>query len=238
MMRSYWMILGGVVLLVVGAINVTHSLARSSVPFDDPSDGSAFLEIDEAQNPEKGPRAPAVASPNQAISFPTPDKEPDGIPDDESFPQGLIPDRIRIPSIGLDAPVVSVSPKKVKWQGKIFSQWVVPKLAAVGWHETSAKLGDPGNTVLNGHHNAYGMVFENLYKVKEGEEIIIQSGEYSFTYQVVRRLLLPEKFNSLENRMKNTEWISPSEDKRITLITCWPPESNIYRVIVVAVPVE
>jgi sortase A len=42
----------------------------------------------------------------------------------------------------------------------------------------------------------------------------------------------------LEVRLANAEWIKATEDERITLITCWPYESNTHRVVVVAVPVR
>ena len=139
---------------------------------------------------------------------------------------------------GLDAPIVPVSAKVINYNGKDYQQWVAPDEYAAGWHNSSAKLGDVGNTVLNGHHNAFGQVFASLHKVKEGEIIRIYSGEFYYEYIVARRLLLPEKFNTLSNRMENASWISPSTDERLTLITCWPPESNIYRVIIVALPVR
>ena len=157
---------------------------------------------------------------------------------DSLLPVGLIPDRIEIPSINLDVSIVPVSSKTINYNGKDYQQWVAPNEFAVGWHNTSAKLGDIGNTVLNGHHNAFGQVFANLYKVKEGELIKVHSGEFTYEYIVARKLLLPEKYNSLSNRLENASWISPSNDERLTLITCWPPESNIYRVIVVALPVK
>ncbi|HID54608.1 MAG TPA: sortase, partial [Anaerolineae bacterium] len=34
------------------------------------------------------------------------------------------------------------------------------------------------------------------------------------------------------------EWIMPTEDERITLVTCWPYTDNTNRLIVVAQPVE
>ena len=37
-------------------------------------------------------------------------------------------------------------------------------------------------------------------------------------------------------RLANARWIQPSEDERLTLITCWPYESNTHRLIIVALP--
>ena len=38
--------------------------------------------------------------------------------------------------------------------------------------------------------------------------------------------------------MENAAWIMPSEDERLTLVTCWPYTSNTHRLIIVARPVE
>jgi sortase (surface protein transpeptidase) len=47
-------------------------------------------------------------------------------------------------------------------------------------------------------------------------------------------MILPERFQEIDLRMSNAQWILPSEDHRLTLISCWPYESNTHRVIVVA----
>ena len=121
--------------------------------------------------------------------------------------------------------------------GKSFKQWVAPDYI-VGWHFTSALLGEPGNTVLNGHHNINGEVFKDLHLVHLGDEIILSSDAGEFHYKVVSVMILPEKYQSEEVRLQNAKWIQPSEDERVTLITCWPYESNTHRVIVVAYPMD
>jgi LPXTG-site transpeptidase (sortase) family protein len=147
-----------------------------------------------------------------------------------------IPDRIRIPSINLDAPIVPVHLREIEVGKDVFEQWVAPDLFAAGWHDTSATLGVPGNTVLNGHHNIFEEVFRDIHKLKEGSLIILYSGEKAFTYRVGLNIILEERYKPLETRLANAQWILPSDDERITLITCWPYTSNTHRVVVVAVP--
>jgi LPXTG-site transpeptidase (sortase) family protein len=53
----------------------------------------------------------------------------------------------------------------------------------------------------------------------------------------VERVIFPERFARLEQRVENARWILPSEDERLTLITCWPYESNTHRLVLVAKPV-
>ena len=148
-----------------------------------------------------------------------------------------IPNKLVIPKIQLEAPIEAVTFKSVELDGKTYEQWFAPDSQTVGWHETSAQLGVQGNTILNGHHNIFGEVFRDLSKLEVGDRIMIQSGQRVFEYIVGTRLIVPERYQTIETRLENARWIQPSNDERITLVTCWPYESNTHRVIVVAVPV-
>lgn len=149
-----------------------------------------------------------------------------------------LPEMLIIPSIDLQAPIDPVSYKVVEADGETYEQWFAPDSRTVGWHQTSAALGRPGNTVLNGHHNIFGEVFRDLHKLEVGDLLMIQSGSRFFEYVVGRVEILPERYQTIDTRLENSRWIQPSEDERITLVTCWPYESNTHRVIVVAVPVK
>ncbi|MEJ2486298.1 MAG: sortase [Anaerolineales bacterium] len=148
-----------------------------------------------------------------------------------------IPRHIEIPSINLDAEIGFASLRDVEIDGKTYQQWVAPA-DLVGWHYESAVLGEPGNTVLNGHHNVFGEVFKELSLVEKGDQIVIQSDYGDFYYKVASVMILPERFESSEVRLQNARWIQHSEDERLTLISCWPYESNTHRVIVVAFPID
>jgi sortase A len=116
-----------------------------------------------------------------------------------------------------------------------FQQWKSPT-AGGGWHESSALLGQPGNTVMNGHHNIYGKVFARLVDLEPGDLITVYGAQQAYVYEVANKMLLREKYQDLDVRMDNARWILPSEDERLTLITCWPPETNTHRLIIVARP--
>jgi LPXTG-site transpeptidase (sortase) family protein len=152
--------------------------------------------------------------------------------------EGSIPDRIVIPAINLDAPVVPIHAKVMHLDDQVYEQWLVPNKFAAGWHETSALLGLAGNTVLNGHHNVFGKVFQYLVTLQAGDLIEVYSGSKVFMYRVDQKLLLPERFQTLEKRAQNAQWIMPTTDERLTLVTCWPADSNTHRVIIVAFPVK
>jgi LPXTG-site transpeptidase (sortase) family protein len=147
-----------------------------------------------------------------------------------------IPERLIIDKIGLDAPVELAKSIEVTVDGQASIQFLVPEEFAVGWHERSASLGVIGNTVLSGHHNAFGEVFKGLVDLDVGDSFILTSGTKQFSYIIANKMILPEKDQPLRVRLDNARWILPSKDERVTLVTCWPARSNTHRLILVAVP--
>jgi LPXTG-site transpeptidase (sortase) family protein len=149
----------------------------------------------------------------------------------------VIPVRISIPTIDLTADIINATQKEIVQGEKTYIQWSAPDEFAVGWHFTSSFLGVPGNTVLNGHHNVFGKVFEHLDQLVSGDEIFIYGNDlHIYEYVVSNTMILAERDVSLDERLENARWILPSEDERITLITCWPYFSNTHRLIIVARP--
>ncbi len=149
---------------------------------------------------------------------------------------GAPPTRIRIAAIGLDAPVLPVGQHAITLDGELFSQWDVPPTRAAGWHQTSAPLGAPGNTVLNGHHNIHGEVFRSLSALKPGDWIALDSADRRYHYVVVQTMTLAEEGQPLDVRTENARWILPTADERVTLVTCWPSYANTHRLVVIALP--
>jgi sortase A len=148
-----------------------------------------------------------------------------------------LPTRIVIPVIGVDAPVVPVSWETVKVAGRAQAAWEVPEMYAAGWHETSMPLGVSGNTVLNGHNTTNGEVFRDLYTLEDGDVIIVYADSIPYAYSVAKVLVLPEADQPLEVRQKNARYILPTDDERLTLVTCHPYGSLRNRLIVIAYPV-
>ena len=152
-------------------------------------------------------------------------------------PTPALPTRIVIPAIGVDAPVVPVSWHTVEVDGQTQTAWEVPEMYAAGWHETSAPLGTPGNTVLSGHNTTHGEVFRYLYTLGTGDAITVYSDDTPFVYTVTEILILPEAGQPLEVRLENARYAMPTDDERLTLVTCHPYGSLRYRLIVIAYPV-
>ena len=178
---------------------------------------------------------PPALSDGSAYQVPVDPDAPTATPGPVS--QVLIPDRIVIPAIDLDAPVLPAHYWLIKEDGQIFQQWLPPKQFAAGWQVSSATLGQVGNTVLSGHHNVYGEVFRHLVDLKEGDIIFVYSGGARFTYSIANKMILKEAGEPLNVRFDNARWLLPSQDERLTLITCWPYVSNTHRLIIVARPI-
>ncbi|HNR01071.1 MAG TPA: sortase [Anaerolineaceae bacterium] len=154
------------------------------------------------------------------------------------YERPLIPDRIVISAIELDAPVISADFDRADVDGITFGQWQAPTEYAAGWHPDSALLGEEGNTVINGHHNLHGEVFKNLLDLEIGDTVDIYAKDQRMSFVVANKLIVPELYADLETRKQNARWLGTSEDVRLTLITCWPENTNTHRLILVARPLE
>jgi sortase A len=148
-------------------------------------------------------------------------------------PTAKAPTRIVIPAIHLDAPIEPVGWSQVNG----VNAWDIPNHFAAGWLKTSAPLGRPGNTVLDGHHNLAGEVFRYLVNLKAGDLIEVYSDDQLAVYEVTALHILPDRDQPLAVRRQNAAWIQPTLDERLTLVTCWPYTNNTHRLIVVASPI-
>jgi LPXTG-site transpeptidase (sortase) family protein len=181
-----------------------------------------------APAPQQLPDTPAQLPPTAPLAPIVP--APTAVPD----PADRTPRRIVIPAIDLDAPIETVGWHVVNG----VSTWDVPDRFAAGWLKTSAVPGQSGNTVLDGHHNIAGEVFRRLIDLKLGDEINVFTNDEAFAYKVITRQILKERAVSDDLRVKNAEWIMPTEDERLTLVTCWPHTANSHRLIIVAKPMK
>ena len=237
-----WLLVGsGVALLVVGAVLVypyiRSRLVRlpaptTTLPPPSPSATVAFLPLIEppadvagTSTAVPGPSTPGSATATTPIP-PAPTPTP------------ALPMRIVIPEIDVDAPVVTVSLDPAELDGQVRSVWGVPASYAAGWHDTSAPLGVPGNTVLNGHNTTNGEVFRDLYTLAISDVVTVYSNDASYTYEISEILILPEAGQPLEVRLENARYILPTGDERLTLVTCHPYGSLRNRLIVIAHPVQ
>ncbi|MBI3967329.1 MAG: sortase [Chloroflexi bacterium] len=137
----------------------------------------------------------------------------------------LPPERLIIPAIELDTPVVPLGTKYEKgslvWETAAF---------AVGHHRGSPNPGEAGNVVFSGHVSSTreGAVFKRLPQVKEHDGIVVVTAQGQYLYRVRDiRVVLPAA----------VEFIEPTTGSILTLITCVPDGVYTHRLIVRAEPI-
>jgi sortase A len=230
---------GGVLLLLIGsALAYPYISSRLAAPPPPPTPAS--LQAAQPTLPQFTVTPPPTTAPSPtSMGTPPPSSTlvpPTTTPVPTPTPAPAPPSRIVIPSIGVDAPVVPVSWETVEVNDQEQTAWDVPDMYAAGWHDTSAPLGVPGNTVLNGHNTNNGEVFRDLYTLEAGDTIIVYSDDTPYTYTVSEVLFLPEGGQPLEVRLENARYIMPTDDERLSIVTCHPYGSLRYRLIVIAYP--
>ena len=120
--------------------------------------------------------------------------------------------RIRIPAIGVDAPVV----EGVGWE---------QLKKGVGHLIASANPGENNNVVLSAHNDIFGELFRHLDRLAEGDEVILHTQTQGFTYRVVYwRIVQPTEISVME----------PTREPIVTLISCYPYLVDNQRIVVVA----
>lgn len=126
-----------------------------------------------------------------------------------------VPSRINIPSVGIDAPIVSVG---LTSSGQMDAP---NSLTDVGWYNRSAKVGESNYSILlDGHYGRPGRpgIFFNLKDIKMGDNIEVfgQTSE-SVLYKVVEIENLPQE----EVDMRKALMPYSAGTESITLITCF-----------------
>ncbi len=227
-------VLAGLILLVAGGIAAYPAMQRADAPTPIGYGESAPpLRPTVTPLPVEG-SAPLVL-PNESLATPIAARSlprPAALTPIEQ--SGDFPTRIVIPAINLDAPIETMGWSTVDG----VSMWDLPDHFAAGWLKTSARLGQGGNTVLDGHHNIDGKVFQHLVDLKTGATIEIDANSRVYFYRVTTLRILPERNQPMEVRLQNAQWIQPTTDERLTLVTCWPYNDNSHRLIIVARPID
>ena len=118
--------------------------------------------------------------------------------------------QIQIPAIGVDAPIV---------QGDGWEQLKQGVAQYIG----SANPGESGNMVLSAHNDVYGEIFRDLDQLEEGEEIIVNTANHSFTY-IISNIQIVEP--------TDVDVMEPTPDPTVTLISCYPYWVDTHRIVV------
>jgi sortase A len=120
--------------------------------------------------------------------------------------------RIQIPALGVDAPIVQGDgPEQLK--------------KGVGQNIGSANPGKAGNVVLSAHNDVYGEIFRDLDRLKPGDEITIHTNQRAYTYVVTGSEVVEPTYVRVMDQ---------TSDSIMTLISCYPYLVDNQRIVVQA----
>ncbi|HHS98264.1 MAG TPA: class D sortase [Chloroflexi bacterium] len=122
------------------------------------------------------------------------------------------PIRIRIPSIGVDAPVVEGD------------DWESLKRGA-GHHIGSANPGERGNCIISAHNDIYGEIFRDLPEVELGDVVEVYTASQVYRYVVTQKRIIEPTDVSV---------MYPTSTPVLTLISCYPYGVDTHRIVVIA----
>lgn len=123
-----------------------------------------------------------------------------------------LPQHIKIPSIKVDSLIEKVGVTK---EGAMSSP-VGPD--NTGWFDKGPIPGEKGSAVIDGHSgwkNNIPAVFDNLYKLKKGDKIYIESDAGLTTTFIVREI---RRYNFTDNT--KDVFVSNDSSSHLNLITC------------------
>ena len=210
--------------LALAAVLATIAIAATRGP-DHPDDPGADPGTPSAQQPPTTPTATPT---------PTPPVEQSEVPLDPADSQAEAitgPYTLRIPRIGVDAPVVPIHSN----QDRVLLPPRDPGIA--GWWSDGAAPGAPhGSAVLVGHtvRNNGGGIFDHIGTLRNGDTIEVEGSNTTLTYRVQTVDVL-----SKDQVARDAEHIfTQAGPGRLVVITCddWDGTTWQSNIITIAAP--
>ncbi|MEY9875402.1 sortase A [Streptacidiphilus sp. MAP12-33] len=135
---------------------------------------------------------------------------------------------IRIPALNLVFPVAEGVDK-----------YAVLNHGYIGHYPGTAMPGQQGNFAVAGHRNTHGEPFRHLDRIRVGDAVFVEVAGWDYVYQVDSILpetepadgtvVLPEPY-STDHPSSRYGYRTPG--RYITLTTCTPPFTSLYRMVV------
>jgi len=147
------------------------------------------------------------------------------------------PVRLQIPDIGMDVPVTPMEWHVITVGGTRTTAWDVP-LDSLGWHTNSAGAGAKGNVLLSGRQADGDALLEPLAlgSIKPGQDVILtDENGAEFTYRI-REVSepIPVSGATEEEEALALEYVAPTDEAELTLISGWPEFTTTHRIFAVA----
>jgi len=140
--------------------------------------------------------------------------------------------RIIIPKIGKNIPLVDIKQKKVNGVKELNNIFMDELENGVIRYPGSAKPGENGNSFIFGHSSNfpwmkwdYNDVFALLDHVTYDDEVVVYYGQEKHTYKIrTKNVIAPGDVSVLES--------DETDDKsKLTLMTCWPIGTTLNRLV-------
>lgn len=139
--------------------------------------------------------------------------------------------RIIIPKIGKNIPLVDIKQTTVSWVGELNDIFMKELENGVIRYPGSAKPGNDGNSFIFGHSSNfpwlewdYNDVFSLLDHVTYDDEVVVYYGQEKHTYKIkTKNVISPGDVSVLKNDDK--------DKSKLTLMTCWPIGTTLNRLV-------
>jgi sortase (surface protein transpeptidase) len=217
------MLFGALGLLGTTTLTRRQFLRRAAVPAAMVAGGSVLVTSSLASQPiqpiepigpEGTPAGTPEGSPAPCLFPATPEATPEGVLPGTpvACARGEVPTHITIEAIGVDANIEVLE--------IVGGEMQAPTGATdVAWYKESARLGEPGNILMAGHLNYWGVpegVFFKLDVLKEGDVVEVTGDDEEETFRYI--VQWADQFPSDEEPPE--EALGQTPEQAITLITC------------------
>lgn len=139
--------------------------------------------------------------------------------------------KLSISKIKVNAPIILM-----EWSDKATDSEIQDKIQkylekGVGHYPGTALPGEIGNVFITGHSSnyswvkgSYNYVFASLNDLEKGNKVIIYFNNTKFIYEVYNKEIISPK--------DNKDALKQSNDSILTLMTCTPTGTDLYRLVV------
>ena len=139
--------------------------------------------------------------------------------------------RIVIPKIGKNIPLIDIKEKTVESKNKLDNILMKELEQGIVRYPGSARPGEKGNSFIFGHSSnfpwiagKYNDVFSRLGQVEVGDIVFSYYGQKKYKYRVTeKKVVKPTDVGVLKN---------DETKKELTLMTCWPIGTTLNRLII------
>jgi len=144
----------------------------------------------------------------------------------ETKPREITEFYLKIPKLKIEVPIIP------NVDGSDETAYLKALESGVAHFAGTALPGEGGNIFIFGHSSYYAnqpgnykTVFKNLNNLQIGDEIVVRFNGQDYVYSVNQKKQV---------KPSDVEYLAPTSSEQLSLMTCWPPGTTSYRLIVIA----